>query len=54
MAGDAYIMGHDYDAVRVANGRCTGIFLDYMHGKYAETWVGSQTFLITRLSLSKS
>lgn len=43
VVSDACILAHDYDAVRTSDGRCTGIFLDYMHGKYAETWVGSQT-----------
>ena len=43
VVSDACIVGHDHDAVRVSDGRCTGIFLDFMHGRNAESWVGSQT-----------
>ena len=41
---DACIIAHAYDTTETVVGRAAGIFLDYMRGKYAETWVGSQTF----------
>jgi hypothetical protein len=51
---DACIIAHAYDTTQTIDDRSAGIFLDYMRGRYVERFIGSQTFLITRLSLSKS
>lgn len=51
---DACIIAHAVVTMGSNTERGAGIFLDFMRRKDAETWLGSQTFLITRLSLSKS